>query len=91
MAICRESYQMGYEAACSEMFGSANDNCHHEGDDSCRACGVVAEVAESLVEQLAAHMTEAELEVFTDIVIRVGERRRRVMKGSRSGGWVFLW
>lgn len=89
--FCRESYQKGYDAAYGELYRSSGDGCSHEGSDSCRACGVVAEITENLVQQLAAWMTNAEIDAFTDMVVRVGERRRSVMKGPGSGGWEFLW
>ena len=93
MGLHGESYQRGYDAAYGELYRSANSNEHHEGCDSCRACGVVAEVAENVVEQLASWMTEAELDAFTDTVIRIGKRRELAMGAGEelgTGGWTFI-
>ncbi len=92
MVLCKDSYQRGYNDAFKEMYRSINSK-EHDDCDSCRACGVVSEVTEHLVQQLSAWMTEDELEEFTDIVVRVGERRRIAKmtgKGPQPVGWVFF-
>ena len=90
MELNAESYQRGYDAAYGELYRSANSNNHHAECGSCRACGVVAEVAENLVEQLASWMTETELDAFADTVIRIGKRRELALRAGEelgTGGW----
>ena len=91
-SLRKEGWQQGYDAAFGEMYRSCNNDAHHGDCDSCRACGVVSEVAESMVQQLAAWMTEEEVDYFADLIIRVGERRRiakEAGKGTKAIGWLF--
>lgn len=95
MELCKDSYQKGYDDVYGEMYRSTNNDDYREKcDDSCRACGVVAEVTENVVQHLAVWMTGDEIDYFTDLITRVGEHRsitERAGRGPEPVGWVFPW
>ena len=75
--ICRDCYQRGLYTAYGETYRASDDEDHRAGcgSDSCRACEVVAEVAESAIQGLSVWMTDAEAEIFMRVLIQISERR----------------
>ena len=82
--LCKDSYQRGYDQAFADMYHASGDEDHAEKCGECRACGVVHQVVEDTVHQIAAFMTEAEFYVFSAIVANVKERREALRTTKRN-------
>jgi len=75
--LCQRCYSEGYDAAYSGVYRASDDENHQRQCDldSCRPCEAVAEVSERMTRVLSVHMTDAEAEIFAEILIRVNERQ----------------
>ena len=62
----------GYEAAYREIYTVINDENHQSTCGECRACGVIDEVVEILMETLAGKLTQDEFYVVAILLARTG-------------------
>ncbi len=67
-----DSYNDGYRAAYEEIYRILNDETHQAECGECRACGVVKQAVEILMETLASKMTQDEFFALAMILNRAG-------------------
>jgi len=82
--LCKSSFQEGYNYAFIEIYSVVGNIEHAEECGECRACGVVRQVIEDTVHQLAAWMDPEEFWVFVGIVESAKERREQAKLGGRE-------
>ena len=76
--LCPECKRLGADTGYAEVYRVLDDEDHCAECDlgSCQPCGVVAELSERYVRGLSVYMTDAEAEIFADILIRISERQQ---------------